>query len=197
MTNNMQLIKRAKVTQEIGSLYLPKLATQLAEEGGDYLNAISMYSLYLSQYNDHRVLFNRAHCYLIVGKLEEALRDIDLVVGKKSDWHLALVKKGEILSEMERFEEAEHCFTEAQKLDRTPFLQDAIKWNIFFALRKCGFDEVKAGYGKDRFCTLSSAKKSLENGTFEETLDWIRSDKRAKAIEKWHNKKHLTPKNFY
>ena len=83
---------------------------------GAYRDAISDYDHFLAKTEDAIALGNRGYCHFQLKELEEALADLNRCIELKSDYAWAYYTRGQVLQELERYEEAKADYDKANEL---------------------------------------------------------------------------------
>ncbi|PNF26214.1 hypothetical protein B7P43_G03703 [Cryptotermes secundus] len=85
---------------------------------GDYDGAIKVYNTAIKKYpNDRRLLNNRCLCYIAKKDFKRAMEDAELMIRLFPEHAKSYYRKGEILTTMKRYIEAEEAYIKVLSLD--------------------------------------------------------------------------------
>ena len=149
---------------------------------GDFKNSIRLYSLAIELDPDNAsYISQRGVAFFHLGKIEEALYDLDLALKLEPENPYRYSSRAFILSNLNRIDEAINDYKEAIRLDP----EDAIAYN------NLGLLEEKKGY----------RKSAVENFKKADKLEGLRSSssslKKSSGKEKAANYKELSYLQFF
>ena len=96
------------------TLFLGK--ANILYEMGEYEAAIADYDVYLKESQDPIALGNRGYCHFMLEELDAALEDMNGCIELEEDYAWAYYTRGQILQELEKFEEAREDYEKANSL---------------------------------------------------------------------------------
>jgi len=84
---------------------------------GNYVEAIKFYTKAIEQQKNHIYYSNRAACHTALGEYQKAIEDADQCISLDPKWAKGYYRKGNALSFLSRYEEAQDILIKGNQLD--------------------------------------------------------------------------------